>query len=81
MIYVGGCFLDLALHDVDLACACTGELPVTVSGDGNAFAKEIKANNDFDQAIANLKFPSGAIATIEMSRFCNYGYDQRVEVS
>ncbi|XP_072049461.1 inositol 2-dehydrogenase-like isoform X2 [Amphiura filiformis] len=77
---LGGCFLDLALHDVDLACACIGEFPTTVSGDGHAFAKDIEKNKDFDQAIANLKFPSGALATIEMSRFCNYGYDQRLEV-
>ncbi|XP_072025945.1 inositol 2-dehydrogenase-like [Amphiura filiformis] len=77
---IGTCWVDLLIHDVDLACAVMGELPITVSADGDAFADVIRKNNDFDQAIINLKFPSGALATVEASRFCNYGYDQRLEV-
>ncbi|XP_072044452.1 inositol 2-dehydrogenase-like [Amphiura filiformis] len=77
---IASCWIDLAIHDVDLVCTVLGEFPTSISAQGGAFHEAFKKNNDFDQAIINLKFASGALATIEMSRFCNYGYDQRLEV-
>ena len=41
----------------------------------------IADSGDYDQAVITLKFPNGTIANIELSRFCSYGYDQRLEVS
>jgi len=42
--------------------------------------KEIKELDDFDTVLITLKFPSGAIASIDLSRKACYGYDQRIEV-
>ena len=36
--------------------------------------------DDVDSVSISMKFPSGAIVQIDLSRFAAYGYDQRVEV-
>ena len=41
---------------------------------------EIKAIDDHDNVQITMTFSSGTIASIDLSRFANYGYDQRVEV-
>jgi len=41
---------------------------------------EIAAINDHDNVQITMTFPSGTIASIDLSRFANYGYDQRLEV-
>ena len=40
----------------------------------------IKAVGDIDTAVLTLKYPSGALGTIDNSRQAVYGYDVRVEV-
>ena len=77
----GSIFLDLALHNIDTICALAGgEFPVTVTAQGHAFSKEVAATGTYDQAVVTMKFASGLIAHVELSRFCCYGYDQRLEV-
>ena len=41
---------------------------------------EVAAIGDFDNVSVTLRFASGTIGVIDQSRFCNYGYDQRLEV-
>lgn len=41
---------------------------------------EIAAINDHDNVQITMTFSSGTIASIDLSRFANYGYDQRLEV-
>ena len=36
--------------------------------------------NDVDTVAMTLKFPSGVLALIDLSRHATYGYDQRLEV-
>ena len=47
---------------------------------GTAWGPEAKEANDFDTQITMLKFANGVFGTIENSRKCSFGYDQRVEV-
>ncbi|GIY11876.1 inositol 2-dehydrogenase, partial [Caerostris extrusa] len=76
----GGIFHDCAVHDIDLICWVLGEYPVSVSSFAHAHFEDIKDLGDQDTVCIIMKFPSGALATIDLSRHAVYGYDQRVEV-
>lgn len=76
----GGIFHDCAVHDIDQVLFNLGELPNKVSCFANSNIPEIKGIDDVDTVAINMTFPSGAVAIIDLSRQCCYGYDQRVEV-
>ena len=77
----GGYFLDAQIHDIDLLCWIAGERPVRVFAAGSCvFDEKIGAEGDVDLAMTTLIMPSGALAHINNSRACAYGFDQRLEV-
>jgi len=76
----GGIFHDCGSHDIDLCRWITGEDPFEVFAAASCFNPEIKAIDDFDTIMITLKFPSGKIGSIDLSRKAAYGYDQRIEV-
>jgi len=76
-----GIFHDCAVHDIDMACWVVGERHEGVFAQGSAFDPEIGAIGDVDKVVIVLKFPSGVLASIDLSRHSQYGYDQRLEVS
>ncbi|RWS27664.1 inositol 2-dehydrogenase-like protein [Leptotrombidium deliense] len=76
----GGIFHDCGVHDIDLVCWILNEFPISVCTQAHSFIPEIAALNDFDTVSITMKFPSGAIAIIDLSRLAVYGYDQRLEV-
>ncbi|SFQ44203.1 myo-inositol 2-dehydrogenase [Caldicoprobacter faecalis] len=77
----GGIFLDMTIHDFDMARYLTGSEVVEVYAIGETLIDpSIKQYDDVDTAIVTLKFENGAIGTIDNSRKAVYGYDQRVEV-
>lgn len=75
-----GIFHDCAVHDIDLLCWIMGEYPTKVFSTATAHMPHIKAINDHDTVTISLTFPSGGMGNIDLSRFANYGYDQRLEV-
>lgn len=76
----GGYFVDATIHDIDLLCWIAGERPVEVMAAGSCmFDEKIGAEGDFDMTMSTLKMPSGALAHINNSRACSYGFDQRLE--
>ena len=77
----GGLFLDMAIHDFDMACFLNENPVESVYSTGSVFGdKQIKNLGDVDTAVTTLNFENGSIATINNSRKAVYGYDQRVEV-
>ena len=73
---------DCAVHDIDMVCWIVGEEPEGVFAQGTTRDPEIiAALDDIDTAAIILKFPSGVLAIIDLSRHSKYGYDQRLEVS
>jgi scyllo-inositol 2-dehydrogenase (NAD+) len=77
----GGIFLDMSIHDYDIARFLMGAEVTSVSAHGNVLVHEfMKEYNDVDQAITYLTFDSGAAGDIEGSRNASYGYDIRGEV-
>lgn len=75
-----GIFHDCIVHDLDMICHISREKPVEVFAMGTNFIEAIKQVEDFDTVLVSLKFASGLLATIDVSRKSVYGYDQRVEV-
>lgn len=76
----GGYFHDCGLHDVDLICWIMGEAPHTVFCLAHAFHSHIAEMDDVDTVGVIMKFSSGAIGQIDLSRESIYGYDHRIEV-
>ena len=77
----GGIFLDMTIHDFDMARYLIGDEVVEVYAVGGVRVDpQIGQAGDIDTAVITLRFQSGVIATIDNSREAVYGYDQRVEV-
>lgn len=77
----GGLFLDMAIHDFDMARYIVGSEVTEVFSMGTVLVDErIGDEGDIDTAITMLKFENGALGTIDNSRKASYGYDQRIEI-
>ena len=77
----GGIFLDMMIHDFDMARFLSGSEVTEIFARGAVLIDPaIGAAGDVDTAVVSLRFESGALGTIDNSRKCDYGYDQRVEV-
>ena len=77
----GGIFLDMTIHDFDMARYLIGsEVEEVYVAAGVMVDPAIGAAGDVDTAIITLRFENGVIGTIDNSRQAAYGYDQRVEV-
>jgi inositol 2-dehydrogenase len=76
----GGLFLDMGIHDFDLARWYIGEVS-EVHSVGNVLAyPEMESIDDIDNSITSLKFENGKIGTVDLSRSGVYGYDIRAEI-
>jgi scyllo-inositol 2-dehydrogenase (NAD+) len=77
----GGLIVDMAIHDFDLARWLISSEVERVSAEGTLLVcDELKAVGDIDNAVINLRFTSGALGNVEVSRNAFYGYDIRTEV-
>jgi myo-inositol 2-dehydrogenase/D-chiro-inositol 1-dehydrogenase len=77
----GGMFLDMTIHDFDMARYLSGsEVEEVYVAAGVMVDPGIGEAGDVDTAVITLRFANGAIGTIDNSRKAIYGYDQRVEV-
>jgi myo-inositol 2-dehydrogenase / D-chiro-inositol 1-dehydrogenase len=77
----GGLFMDMAIHDFDMARYIMGSEVVEVFANGAVLVDPaIGEAGDIDTAIITLKFANGALGVIDNSRQAAYGYDQRLEV-
>ena len=77
----GGIFLDMTVHDFDMARYVTGSEVVEVFARGAVRIDPTFADaGDVDTAVVTLVHESGCLTAIDNSRQAVYGYDQRVEV-
>lgn len=77
----GGIFLDMTIHDFDMARFLIGsEVEEVYTAGAVRVDPDIGEAGDLDTVMITLKFANGVIATIDNSRKAAYGYDQRVEV-
>ncbi|MGH7920629.1 MAG: inositol 2-dehydrogenase [Candidatus Dormibacteraceae bacterium] len=77
----GGMFLDMTIHDFDMARYLTGSEVVEVSALGAIrIDPDLEALGDVDTAVVTLRHANGCLTVIDNSRRAVYGYDQRLEV-
>jgi myo-inositol 2-dehydrogenase / D-chiro-inositol 1-dehydrogenase len=76
----GGIFLDMTIHDFDMARYVTGQEVVEVYARGEVRVDpRIGAEGDLDTAVAVLTHEDRTLTVIDNSRQAVYGFDQRVE--
>ena len=76
----GGIFLDMMIHDFDMARFVTGSEVVDVYAQAAVRVDPaIGEAGDVDTAVVMLRHENECITTIDNSRQAVYGYDQRVE--
>ncbi|SKB02621.1 inositol 2-dehydrogenase [Sporosarcina newyorkensis] len=77
----GGIFIDLCIHDFDIARFLLGYEVKSVRAFGEVLVHPfMKKYNDVDQSMTFVEFTNGASADIEGSRNSTFGYDVRGEV-
>lgn len=77
----GGLLIDMAIHDLDQARFLMGDEGVRVSAEDTLMVGEnIRAVGDIDNVVVNLRFASGAIGNLDVSRTSFYGDDFPYEV-
>ena len=77
----GGLFVDMAIHDLDVARWLMGCEVTEIYAQGAVLKHEyLKELGDIDDGQILLKFESGALGMIEISRNANDVYDTRTEV-
>lgn len=77
----GGLFMDMAIHDFDMAqFLVDGPIRDVFATGSVRVDPAIGEAGDVDTAVVLLRFESGVVAVIENCRKAVYGYDQRVEV-
>jgi len=77
----GGIFMDMTIHDFDMARYLIGkEVTEIYAAGGVRIDPEIGKAGDLDTVLLLLKYEDGTLGTIDNSEKAAYGYDQRVEV-
>lgn len=77
----GGIFLDMTIHDFDMACFLTdSDVEELYVNSAVLVDPAIGEQGDVDTAIITMKMANGALAVIDNSRKAAYGYDQCAEL-
>ena len=76
----GGIFVDMGIHDFDLALWFMGPVRQVFSTGGVLVYPEIGEIGDIDNAVVSLQFESGAIGQVDLSRNGVYAYDISTEL-
>jgi myo-inositol 2-dehydrogenase/D-chiro-inositol 1-dehydrogenase len=77
----GGLFLDMTIHDFDMARYLMGKEVTEVYARAAVKVDPVfERAGDWDTAVVTLTFENGSFAVIDNSRKAVYGYDQRVEM-
>lgn len=77
----GGIFLDMTVHDFDMARFVVGSEVRDVYAAGTVMVEpELADIGDVDTAVVTLWHENDCLSVIDNSRRAPYGYDQRVEV-
>jgi myo-inositol 2-dehydrogenase/D-chiro-inositol 1-dehydrogenase len=77
----GGQFLDMSVHDIDLARWFTGSEPETVYAIGGCYAHpEFAASQDGDNVSCLMKFKNDAMVFLFAGRTAPHGYNVETEI-
>lgn len=76
----GGLFIDMGIHDFDLARWFLGDVASVHSVGGVLAYPEMEGIGDWDNAISTLRFRNGCIGMVHLSRNGVYGYGIHTEI-
>ena len=76
----GGLFIDMGVHDFDLARWLMGEVRSVHAVGAVLVYRELEALGDIDNAIATLTFADGALGVVDLTRNGLYGYDIAADI-
>ena len=80
LLHAGGSFLDMSVHDLDLARFLVGEVEEVHAWATTLFDDRFTQASDWDTAAIMLRFRNGAMGVVETARHSTWGYDIRAEV-
>lgn len=76
----GGLFVDMGIHDFDIARWLMGEVKTVYTAAGVLAYPEMKEIGDVDNGIVCMYFENGTLGVVDLSRNGIYGYDIHAEV-
>lgn len=76
----GGMLLDMGIHDFDLARFFVGDVLSVHAVAGTLAYPELASVGDLDNAVVSLRFASGSLGVVDLSRNGIYGYDIQTEL-
>ena len=81
----GGIVKDCMIHDIDIANWMMGgpethAVPTRVSAVAYTHHPMLDEIGEHEGVVATMQYDDGSLAVIDVSRTCNFGYDQRAEV-
>lgn len=76
----GGLFIDMGIHDFDLARWYMGEVKDVFSVGNSIAFPEISGVGDVENGLSTMNFVNGGIGTISLSRIGIYGYGIHTEI-
>jgi inositol 2-dehydrogenase len=76
----GGLFIDMGIHDFDLARWYMGEVKDVFSVGNSIAFPEISTVGDVENGLSTMNFVNGGIGTISLSRIGIYGYGIHTEI-
>jgi len=77
----GGIFVDMLVHDFDLARFLVGEIEEVSAWGSVLIEPDFADAGDVDTTVAMLRFANGALGVLEGSRRTTWGYDIRTEIA
>ena len=81
LLTCGGSFLDMSVHDLDVARFLVGEVEEVHAWASVLFDDRFAQADDWDTSVIMMKFRNGALGVIETARHSKWGYDIRAEVA
>jgi myo-inositol 2-dehydrogenase/D-chiro-inositol 1-dehydrogenase len=81
LLTCGGSFLDMSVHDLDVARFLVGEVEEVHAWASVLFDDRFAKANDWDTSVIMMKFRNGALGVVETARHSTWGYDIRAEVA
>lgn len=81
LLNMGGSFLDMSVHDLDLGRFLVGEVKTVHAWADVLFDDRFAQAGDWDTSVVMMRFHNGALGVVETSRHSEWGYDIRTEVA
>jgi myo-inositol 2-dehydrogenase/D-chiro-inositol 1-dehydrogenase len=81
LLTCGGSFIDMSVHDLDLARFLVGEVEEVHAWAAVLWDDRYTKADDWDTSVIMMRFRNGALGVVETARHSKWGYDIRAEIA